>query len=650
MAKRRKSIFNFSDFRGGYAVSVPNELMKDNELLQAENCRWSNGLSKREGLSKYASLTGSCRGFIRTYTNDAWHTIVAVDTGSAVELHQGTADTFATITRASGTSYTWTTDKDVYFAALGDEVVAVNGTDRPAAIFPTSSAIYAMDLDRYDERDRDNDNWYAGQYDGSATTYTDDTTDAQDVGSGDFLIASTTFTNGFYLASDFTFSKMVFAGVDPGTPGSASGTYQYYDGSSWASIGTFNEAFLNASATEWGSGTVTAEFELPMSTDGTLKWQRYDASEGDLTDRYVVRCVFSGLTDDITCDSMEVSHTHYLTQILGDAKPQAITTHKNHVFMAADNQVQIGIANSIKGWRADRWEYFFEGGKEVVGLITLNEYLAVVKTGAIFAIDGTSWQNWSTRTLTKNGAIAPRGMVVAKGVLWHIDRDGLYAFDGVRRVKVSSHIQSDIDGYTLSDAACAEYNGWVYVSFPTDEEVLVFDPDTYRTDQVGIIGEGRVSLYKYTDYLARGMEWHRASDDNGKFLVLGTNYLGEAEDGNTADNLTSTVAINMQAQTKYYGFGQDQTAKLYNRVKPKVGDVSTASAQSYTFKILHSDETGGASESVTLTAGTGTGYHQEDVLVPAEIDGKLIGFYVQHNSEWAAKLYSVSVDTRERRY
>ena len=38
MAKRtkKKSIFNFSDFRGGYATNTPYELMANNEMLQAE--------------------------------------------------------------------------------------------------------------------------------------------------------------------------------------------------------------------------------------------------------------------------------------------------------------------------------------------------------------------------------------------------------------------------------------------------------------------------------------------------------------------------------------------------------------------------------------------------------------------------------------
>ena len=656
MAKRtkKKSIFNFSDFRGGYATNTPYELMANNEMLQAENVYWNNGLKKRKGISKYASLTGSAIGFVRTYTNGAWHTIVAVDLASSVEFHQATTTTpaFATIRLASGTAYAWTAGKNVEFTGLGDEVVAVNGTDRPAAFFPTGNAIYAMDLDRYDERELASANWYAGQFDASTPAYTDDTTDAQDDGTDDFALATTTYSNGFYTAADFTYSKLVFTGVEPGTAESATATYEYFNTSStWAAIGTMNSSALNSAGTEFGSGTCTVEFELPMSTDGTLKWQKYDATEGNLTQRYVTRTYFTGLTSLVTCDKIEaVAHTHYLSQILGDQKPQAVATHKNHVFMAAKNQVQIGVANSIKGWRADRWEYFYEGGDEVLALESHNQYLAVIKAGAMFAIDGTSWQNWSTRTLGLYGGIAKRGAKAIKGVLWMVDRDGIYAFDGVNRTKISSHIKDDTDGYTMSEAAIGEFGNYVYIAFPTDSIVLLFDPDTFRVDDTGNIGEGKVSFFKYTGFLANGFTWSQGSSDHGKFLFLGTDYIGEAEDGNSFDKISASATINMQLQTRYFDLGGGQTEMLYNRVKPRVGDVTVSAGEGYTFKMLKSDETGGASASVALTAGVGSGYHQEDLLVPAKIDGKFIGFYLQHETQYNARFLSVSVDARERRY
>ena len=652
----KQSIFNIKDFRGGYATSLTPQVMADNEMLQAENCWWKNGLKKRGGISKYASVTGSLRGAIRVYEEDAaaWYTIYAADDGTTVEFQAGANDTLATIVGASISAAATTTSsapftkaKNVEFAALGGKVIAVNGTDRPYAIISSGSGtFYGMDLDRYDERERSTDNWYAG----AATTtsaYTDDTTHAQTTVGTFELASATNVTNGFYIAGDYTYSKLIFVGVDPQAMATASGAYQYYGSGTWNTIGTFNTKCLNNVGAHWGTGTVAMEWELPLSTDGTLKWEKYDSSDGNLTNRYVMRGIFSGLASALTCTKVQpMTHTHYLTQITGDQKPQAIETHKNHVFMAAKNQVQIGIANSIKGWRSDRWEYFFEGGKEVVAMKSLNNFLAVIKSGRIFGIDGTSWQNWSVRPITEGGVVSPRGAVVAGNILWMVDRDGIWGFDGTKRTIVSKHIQSDIDSYTLTDAQAFYYKSDVLIGFPSDGVVLVFDPDTLRRDDMG---DGRVSFTKWSPYVARQFVYNSGGGDDGKLILLGSNYTAIG-DYLSYDNLTATVAISMTMQTKMFDFEGEQTYKTFTRAKPKVAEVSLAAGQSYQFKFRTSDEYGGASNTTTLTAGVGAGIYTKDISVPYTIDGKLVSLQIMHNSAYDARVDTISMDVRKRRY
>jgi hypothetical protein len=657
----KESIFNIKDFRGGYASDLNPQLMANNEMKVAENCWWKKGLKKRGGITRIASTTGSLKGAIRVYeeTAGAWYTIQAVDDNANVQFQVGTStETFLSIPAASigvGATTTstspFTKGNDVEFAALGGKVIAVNGTDRPYAIWASGSGtFYGRDLDRYDERDRSTDNWYAGM----ATTtsgYTDDTTDAQTV-AGVFLLASATnVTNGFYVAGDYTYSKLIFAGVDPDVMATASGLYQYYGGASgaatWTDIDTFNTKCLNSNGAHWGTGSVALEFELPLSSDGTLKWQKYDLSSGNLTNRYLVRGLFAGLTSSLTASYVkEMTHTHYLTQITGDQKPQAIETHKNHVFLAAKNQVQIGIANSIKGWRADRWEYFYEGGKEVLAMKSFNNFLAIIKAGRIFAIDGTSWQNWSVRPVGEGGIVSKRGAVVANNLLWMVDTDGIYVFDGVRRIKVSKHIQSDIDGYTLTDANLFFYKNDVLCSFPTNSVVLVFDPDTLRKDDMG---DGRVSFYNWAPYLVRQFIYNSGGGDDGNLIGLGTNYTVLA-DYLAYDVLTAAIAISMTMQTKMYDFGGEQTIKHYTRAKPKVGEVSATGGQTYEFKFKTEDEFGGASNTATLTAGIGSGIYTKDVSVPYTMDGKLISFQIMHNSAYDARVDTISMEVRKRRY
>lgn len=650
----KPSIFNFSDFRGGYCTNLSSEQMASNELLQGDNLYWNGAVAQRPAVASYASIvttsftTTGMRGVTRVYINDAWHNIVACDDGAEVRFFQGTTTTtvHASITRCSATNVSFTTGKDVQFAGLGDKLIAVNGTDRPLAFFATASAIYSMPLDQYDERLRDNDNWKAGQV--SATSYIDDTTDAQSTTASDFIIASaTTVTTGIYLAGDFTYSKLIFSGVDKSSVGATTGgTWQYFNASeTWAAIGTFN------ATPTWATGTNTLEFELPMSTDGVLKWAKYTGTDSGLTDRYCIRSLWGGggPSNTIACNYIEQYHTHYLTQILGDQRPETIVNHKNHIFMSAENQVQVSVANSIKGWRADRWEYFHEGGRKIMAMVTLNDFLAIIKEGMIFGIYGTSWENWSTRPITEGGLVAPRGVVNAANILWMVDRDGIWAFDGTRRIKICRHIQSDIDSLTLTNACALYHKGMVRFGFPTNSTVLVFDPDTFRLDDVG---DGRVSFYKWLAYAPKQWSYHGGGGDDGKLLYYDT-QLNEDDVSATYDNLSGAATINMQFRTKLFSFGENQVVKCYNTVIPKVGDVAgiaTTDDALYTFKMITEDEDGGASSVATLTAGSGTGIHQQDITVPYTMDGKLISFFVGQDTQFSGKIYSFSVDVRKRRY
>jgi len=314
--------------------------------------------------------------------------------------------------------------------------------------------------------------------------------------------------------------------------------------------------------------------------------------------------------------------------------------------MAAKNQVQIGIANSIKGWRSDRWEYFYEGGKEVMAMKSFNNYLAIIKEGMIFAIDGTSWQNWSVRPISEGGIVSKRGAVVANNILWMLDRDGLYAFDGVQRVKVSKHIQTDINSYTLTDAALFYYKNDVLVSFPSNSIVLVFDPDTFRKDEMG---DGRVSFNKWKSYLARGFLYNSGGGDDGNLIVLGPNYTAIG-DYLAYDNLTAPVAITFTMQTKMFDFGGEQTVKHFTRAKPKVGEVSATAGQSYAFKFKTEDEFGGGSNAITLTAGIGSGIYQKDISVPYWIDGKLVSMEIIHDSAYDARVDMIAIEAKKRRF
>ena len=125
------------DFRGGYFTNTPSELLNDYELLKGENCHWDNGLVKRKGKAQYSTSDWSgfegLKGAIRVYVeeNSTWYTIIALDDGSDVNFYYGTGTTFTAIDN----TFDFSSGYNVEMAALNGEIVAVNGVERPAAIY-----------------------------------------------------------------------------------------------------------------------------------------------------------------------------------------------------------------------------------------------------------------------------------------------------------------------------------------------------------------------------------------------------------------------------------------------------------------------------------------------------------------------------------
>ena len=167
---------NLIDFRGGYATDLTDSLMPDNMLNVASNAQWRGYLKKRSGISKYSATDLSSfvgmKGGIRAKLNSTWYTIVALDDDSYVHFYSATTTSLTVI----DADYHFTKGKNVEFAYLDGYVVAVNGTDKPAAIY-YSGALVIDDLEALDVRTRDESSWWAGQYTDGTTTYTDDTTE-----------------------------------------------------------------------------------------------------------------------------------------------------------------------------------------------------------------------------------------------------------------------------------------------------------------------------------------------------------------------------------------------------------------------------------------------------------------------------------------
>ena len=159
-------------------------------------------------------------------------------------------------------------------------------------------------------------------------------------------------------------------------------------------------------------------------------------------------------------------------------------------------------------------------------------------------------------------------------------------FDGVKDIRVSDHIKSDIDSYTASGAVSVQYKGEVWMSFPDDSICLVFDPATLKIDEE--TGDGTVAFFKFTGYRVDYFINCNGSGDHGKLLAVvntSTPYIAELETGtNDEDRASSVVNTDFKMKTNYMAFIDFQTEKRYGLMKLKLEEASAETIYAVTLE------------------------------------------------------------------
>jgi hypothetical protein len=647
------SIFSFVDFRGGYATSVPSEHMADNEMLKADDVTWNDGLDQRAGHSRYASVTGSLtRGSIRVKIEGAWRTVRAVQGTSNVAFEVGTTTSFSTLTHASATSYTITSGSDVQFARLGEKVVAVNGVDQPSVIYATASSVFVDTVERLDTRDIDDAYWYAGQF--SSTTasgnYGTNTDAAQSSSSVTFELQASATGAGFWVASDLTFNLPEV--LDMEATSSATFAFEYLGRASIGSSVTWVSYTPNDVPTWTVAGDRAMEFDYPLdSVTGDNLLATGPISLGEpLINRFCWRAVNreTDLAAPLDAQGLNVKHSQYLRQINLGYKPDTVAEHGSKIWLGMGNWLRFGAFGKLTNWMSRDFEFFHDGGSIQAMVPGVGrDGLVVLMDSGIHTIFGTSLKNVSVdRDQSKIGGVSKRGAVVHSRVMYFIARDGIYAWDGLKATKISKHIQSDIDSWTLTDAAAIAWKGKILFSFPTNSRILEFDPDTFRSDPMG---DGRVSFFRHTGVGISQFQWQSSADDNDLLLGIdNTNVYILSLYSGTVDKIDATATINYDVQSKYYHFGSYHTPKVFRRPTFRVADVSATAGDDYTIKLFTQNQYGEASATATLTASVASGIHVASVGVPPGMDGYNFGFGVNHDTQYHAKFFGVSLEVEER--
>ncbi len=617
------------NFQGGYATDRPPEHMEQGMLLTAQNCYWENGLQGRGGKLQWSDLTtyDDQRGMIRAYINGAFHTIIAVENSAVIKFYRSTDGSSWTQIG----SKTWTKDKDVHFDIKNDKIVAVNGTDFPVIIYYDGGWLIE-DLDTHDTRTRGNADWVAGQYTAIGEVYTDDTTDAQDAGTSDFDLATTTNNDGFYVASNFVFTKLTLTNVDTFT-GSPVAAYEYYKGG-----GVWGNLTMETTPV-WTSG---ASHDLIFAWPSD--WTTWDGSE-DFAGKYIIRVRFTTAPSNTpNCDLFAVFDTHKLRRIMNNAIPHLVILHNSSIWLFEGNNGYFSVAtpNLVKGWELYQSDYFLEGGRKIVSVASGENVLYVLKTGGIHGLYGNQFETAVKRFISDKGTDQALSSIVYDNKLWFLGTDGLVrAWDGKENVPISKHIRSDIAGFTITGCCTAAYKGRIWMSFPSESTILVWDPDSFRRDTDG---DGVVSFYKQTAIRADRIEWW--SDDDKKLYCLDrtAELIIELETANGWD-LDSAATVDFIVKPRRMQAGAPQTKKRWGRLRV---DISASGA--WTFD-MEADDGATSSTGFQIASGTGGGHYEQEIgPVPYELDGRDFTFQLRNNTVNRPKVYLVVLDPKRRKY
>lgn len=635
------AVKELKDFSRGYSTELLPDDVPDNMLQTVKNIYFDGKLRKRRG--RKTILTDETAGaeivgHFFCSINDLGVTIKAVEISSVIKFYSNYSGSFVEI----DASFTWSGSGEIRFAALDAQIICVDssGTNAPAIIYYDS----AMKISTYDERDiREIEDafWTAGQYDDSETSYTDDTTDAQDEGTADFIVATATDDDGFYISGSKVFSKIELKTTTQ-MAGSPVAEYAYWDGDAW-------QTFTPGTVPTWtaAAGDRVIEYNLP---DDWSIWLGDDSVDsvgdtvpGGMTGTYVIRVRFTTHpTVETTCAYIEVSQTRAVTWGLFNEIPTDVVIHNSRVFLIHGNAISYSDYGLISGYDRYYAEYFEKGGPQINAVKSTDSGLLVVKEEAISKMSGTSPQDFTIELVATDGTADGNTCAVVQGFLCFSSGTQLYLYSGSSLLEIGSHVIGDIPAAAYAVEAHGFY--WLVSS----SQILVFDPATMKTLPSG---KSYVSVWKFDNTtqikgIVKYIGTNQFSDTKLKNRIVGytdgTANLICLEYGEQFFDETETT-IEIIVETKMYSFGLQTENKIYKRVKPLV-----SISGDWTFSV----QTDRDSDiiSATLASGAGPGYHSEDLAMPYTVDSETLSFKLVNKTVNDCVIYALSVDVDLRPY
>lgn len=108
--------------------------------------------------------------------------------------------------------------------------------------------------------------WTAGQWVAVGTTLTDDTTDAQDAGTNDFPINTTTINDGHIIGCTYPFGLVSYDMTTATIGGALEGIIEYWNGTAWTAIAAtgMHVDIPRVAGVQWAAGELIIMFDPPV--------------------------------------------------------------------------------------------------------------------------------------------------------------------------------------------------------------------------------------------------------------------------------------------------------------------------------------------------------------------------------------------------
>ncbi|MDI6788027.1 MAG: hypothetical protein QME51_06625 [Planctomycetota bacterium] len=393
--------------------------------------------------------------------------------------------------------------------------------------------------------------------------------------------------------------------------------------------------FLAASGTQlWKYNTGTSAFDsIKTGLTNNLRWSMvwwngnvYMTNGTDAEQKYDLTTVSAMTGPAVKCKEFFVWNDRMWA--CGEA------TNPNRVYFSA--------FSNAESWGSTDYLAVPENSVngKAVGFGTITGRLAVFCEDSISLIYGTDLYSFIVRTTEKKvGCVAPKTIKNLNGLLFFLGRDGVYAYNGVRAIKVSKIIQTTIDDIntTYIQNAVAEVQGDKYVlsytstaaGGTTNNRTLILDTSAGEALVEDIYGSWQGPLTVGFDSFS---VWDGAGDANELYggsaasdgfvykMFTGTDYAGSN--------------IDMDLITKDIDFGDASIIKYFKRatvIAEVEGnyDVTVSYAIDHnsswttlaTINLAASGVKRGDFESSTVTRNV--------IVYPAVFQGNTAGYYIR---------------------